>query len=156
MRRIKHHLSDTKGAPTYGGTFRSGFTLMELLIVIAIIGILVSVAVVSYGSAQKKSRDSRRISDMKAVQSAWEQYYADNSANYPATCTISTTYLPGGFPLDPKTGVAYSATSGWASCAATSYCFCAGLEGQTNATTDCSGASAPAGYTGLTCVGSLQ
>jgi len=57
---------------------RQGFTLLELLIVIAIIGILISIGVVSYGAAQKKSRDSRRMSDLKAVQAAFEQYSADN------------------------------------------------------------------------------
>lgn len=145
----------------------SGFTLIELLIVIAIIGILVSVSVVSYGSAQKKSRDSRRISDMKAVQSAWEQYYADNSANYPGTTTATTcatsmmttptTYLPNGLPVDPKSGTAYPQMyAGWSSCSSTSYCFCAGLEAQINTTTDCSGSAKPSDYTGLYCVGSLQ
>ncbi|MFZ5845374.1 MAG: prepilin-type N-terminal cleavage/methylation domain-containing protein [Patescibacteria group bacterium] len=103
-----------------------GFTLMELLIVIAIIGILIAVGTVSYSSAQKKSRDSRRMQDLKSVQNAWEQYYADNSGNYPSSCTISSTYLPLGFPTDPKTESAYAS-----SCSATSYCFCATLEGTT-------------------------
>ena len=73
---------------------RQGFTLMELLIVIAIIGILISISVASYGSAQKKARDARRHADLKAVQNAWEQYYADNNASYPATCAYSATPTP--------------------------------------------------------------
>lgn len=109
-----------------------GFTLMELLIVIAIIGILISLGVVSYSSAQKAGRDSRRRSDMKAIQNAWEQYYADNSGSYPATCNFATltTYLPGGIPADPKSGGTYSGT-----CTASSYCYCATIEsGSGNAT----------------------
>ncbi|MCX6794109.1 MAG: type II secretion system protein [Candidatus Gottesmanbacteria bacterium] len=146
-----------------------GFTLMELLIVIAIIGILVSVSVVSYSSAQKKGRDARRHTDLKAMQNAWEQYYADNNANYPATCGYSTTptpgvmsgtYLPGGMPFDPKSGATptpyLSINAGWSSCSATSYCFCAGLEGEANSKTDCTGNVAPTGYIGLDCVRSLQ
>lgn len=141
---------------------------MELLIVIAIIGILVSISVVSYSSAQKKSRDSRRVNDMKAVQNAWEQYYADNSANYPAGCAFSATpapgvmsgtYLPGGMPTDPQKGTTYvSIATGWGNCAPASYCFCAGLENANggNATTDCAGLAAPAGYSGLYCVKNLQ
>ena len=133
-----------------------GFTLMELLIVIAIIGILVSVSVASYGSAQKKGRDARRHTDLKAMQIAWEQYYADSNANYPSSCSVSTTYLPGGLPTDPKTGTAYTSTSGWSSCLIASYCFCAGLEGEANSKTDCAGGAAPSGYVGLNCVRNLQ
>lgn len=145
-----------------------GFTLMELLIVVAIIGILASIAMASYITAQKKGRDSRRINNLKEVQSAWEQYYADNNSTYPATCGFSVTptpgvmsgvYLPVGYPIDPKSGSPYpSMYAGWSSCTATSYCFCAGVEvaGSTNATTDCAGGTAPTGYSGLFCVHNLQ
>lgn len=101
-----------------------GFTLLELLIVIAIIGILVSVGVVSYAAAQKKSRDSKRRGDIKAIQSGYEQYYAENSSAYPSNCNLTSTYLPAGQPTDPKTGTGYGV-----SCNSTSYCFCALLEG---------------------------
>lgn len=135
---------------------RQGFTLMELLIVIAIIGILVSVSVASYGSAQKKGRDARRHGDMNTLRNAWEQYYADSNGNYPASCSVGTTYLPGGIPTDPKSNTAYTATSGWSSCDIASYCFCAGLEGEANNKTNCAGGAAPSGYVGLDCVRNLQ
>ena len=135
---------------------KNGFSLMELLIVIAIIGILVSVSAVSYSSAQKKGRDSRRHTDLKAMQNAWEQYYADTNANYPSSCSVSTTYLPSGLPVDPKTGTAYTDTIGWSSCTTTTYCFCAGLEGEVNSKTNCAGGAAPTGYVGLDCVRNLQ
>ncbi len=146
---------------------KRGFSLMELLIVIAIIAILVSVSVVSYSSAQKKGRDARRHTDLKALQNAWEQYYADNNANYPATCgysvtptpgVMSGTYLPGGMPYDPKSGPTPTPYTSIVTptCSTTSYCFCAGLEGETNSKTDCAGAAAPSGYIGLDCVRSLQ
>jgi type IV pilus assembly protein PilA len=102
-----------------------GFSLLELLIVIAIIGILVSVGVASYSQAQKKTRDSRRTSDMKAIQAAWEQYYSDNNGSYPASCTITAAYMPAGVPSDPKTSVSYATG---ATCTATTYCFCASIE----------------------------
>jgi prepilin-type N-terminal cleavage/methylation domain-containing protein len=145
---------------------KRGFTLMELLIVIAIIGILVSVSVASYSSAQKKGRDARRHTDLKAVQNAWEQYYADNNASYPSDpgCAYSANptpgvqmgpiYLPGGLPVDPKSGVV--PTPYQASCTSTTYCFCAKLEGETNIKPDCAGNLAPTGYPGLDCARNLQ
>jgi prepilin-type N-terminal cleavage/methylation domain-containing protein len=150
-----------------GTKHTNGFTLIELLIVIAIIGILISVAVVSFASVQRKSRDSRRVNDMKALQSAWEQYYADNNASYPDSCGYGATptpgvmsglYLPGGIPIDPKSGTPYPQMyAGWSGCAAAQYCFCAGVESATaaNVATDCSGVST-VGYAGLYCVRNLQ
>lgn len=61
-----------------------GFTLIELLVVIAIIGLLASTVFASLGSARGKARDARRLSDLKAVQTALELYYASNGA-YPST-----------------------------------------------------------------------
>jgi len=135
-----------------------GFTLMELLIVIAVIGILVSIATFAYTTAQKKTRDSRRQSDLKALQSGFEQYYADTANLYPATCSLSATYMPNGMPKDPKTGTAYTDTADWYSCSPSAYCVCAALEGVTNTTGDCTGdqGSLPAGYTGFYCVKNLQ
>jgi len=60
----------------------AGFTLIELLVVIAIIGLLSSVVLASLNSARKKSRDARRISDLKQIQTALEFYY-DTNGSYP-------------------------------------------------------------------------
>ncbi|MFH1790324.1 MAG: prepilin-type N-terminal cleavage/methylation domain-containing protein [bacterium] len=62
---------------------KRGFTLIELLVVIAIIGLLSTLAVVALGSARVKARDSKRLSDVKQVQTALELYYTDNN-EYPA------------------------------------------------------------------------
>ena len=59
-----------------------GFTLIELLVVIAIIGILSSVVLASLNSARTKSRDARRIADLRQIQAALEVYY-DNNGQYP-------------------------------------------------------------------------
>lgn len=61
---------------------KKGFTLIELLVVIAIIGLLSTLSVVALGSARAKSRDSKRLSDIKQVQTALELFYTDQG-NYP-------------------------------------------------------------------------
>ena len=52
-----------------------GFTLIEILVVIAIIGILSSVVLVSLGTARVKARDAKRKIDMQAIQTALYLYY---------------------------------------------------------------------------------
>ena len=65
---------------------RKGFTLIELLVVIAIIGVLSTLAVVALNSARQKSRDSKRVADVKQIQTALELYFADNNS-YPTEAT---------------------------------------------------------------------
>jgi len=57
---------------------KKSFTLVELLVVVAIISILASALMVGLGGARKKARDARRISDLRTVQSSLEVYYAQN------------------------------------------------------------------------------
>lgn len=64
--------------------YKKAFTLLEMLVVLGIIAIIVSVTVASYGVVQKKARDSKRKSDLKAVQNCMEQYYTTNSYKYQA------------------------------------------------------------------------
>ncbi|SRR3989344_2604779 len=106
-----------------------GFTLLELLVVIGIIGILVSIGSISYTSAQKRARDSRRRGDIEAVSKAMEQYNAENAGSYPAdtSCSGYESYLAGGAPTDPKTGVSYI-SDGDCDVAGSQFCVCALME----------------------------
>lgn len=67
---------------------RSGFTIVELLIVIVVIGILAALVIVTYNGIQQKARDSERKTDVKALQGQLEAYWATN-AKYP--CLVATT-----------------------------------------------------------------
>jgi prepilin-type N-terminal cleavage/methylation domain-containing protein len=111
--------------------WQKGFTLLELLVVISIIGILIGLGAVSYTTAQKKGRDSRRLGDMRAMSSVYEQYYSDpaNSYQYPTDCTAGpiAAYAPAGWPDDPKNSDPYVYSK---DCSASGYCFCAFMEGE--------------------------
>lgn len=67
-----------------------GFTLIELLVVIAIIGLLSTLAVVSLNNARQKSRDAKRVADIKQVQTALELYFNDHGG-YPTAVTQAGT-----------------------------------------------------------------
>ena len=118
-----------------------GFTLFELLVSISIIGIMTALASIAYSGAQKKARDSRRIQDIKLIQTAAEQYYSQNTYSYPTTYTDGAVWTPTSgttilenYPSDPK-GAAYGIYGCVAAfgCDATGYCVCALMENAANA-----------------------
>jgi prepilin-type N-terminal cleavage/methylation domain-containing protein len=111
---------------------QKGFSLLELLVVISIMGILITLGVVAFSTAQKKTRDSRRRADVKAMQDAFEQYMAATGTY--ETCNTMATYdagngaiMPGGLPTDPKNadGYVYNTTT---ACSISGYCICASME----------------------------
>ena len=75
--------------------FKRGFTLAEILIVIAIIGILASIALIGLGGSRVKARDAKRIAEVRQIQSGLELYF--NRCGFypgPTDCT-------GGFAAQP-------------------------------------------------------
>ncbi len=66
---------------------KRGFTLVELLVVVGVLGILASLALVSYTGAQKQGRDTQRKSDLKQYQTALEIFANKNSSLYPSRTT---------------------------------------------------------------------
>lgn len=123
---------------------KTGFTLIELLVVIAIIGLLSTLAIVALGTARLKSRDARRVADLKQIQTALELFMNDNGF-YPASTSIqlgdtnhaclnssgfgtagcSSPYMAT-IPKDPKNGYYFYTGSG------NTYNVSASLEGTIN------------------------
>lgn len=65
-----------------------GFTFIELMLVIAILGVLLTLVSGNFLSSLKKGRDAKRKADLEQIQRAVEIYYDDNRA-YPLTSSIN-------------------------------------------------------------------
>jgi prepilin-type N-terminal cleavage/methylation domain-containing protein len=113
---------------------QSGFTLIELMVAVAIIGVLMAAGLVSFSIVQKSARDSRRKADVRALATAAEEYYFSGNASYPTATANINTYFSGALPLDPKTKASYTY-----SLTASQFCICATLE---NAKGNATGAAA--------------
>lgn len=93
-----------------------GFTLLELLIVIVIIGILALLIIPNITSAPKKARDTQRKTDLRAIQKGLEEYFVSNNV-YPGTSgqadavlgalTAGTAPIMKTVPTDPKNSSPY-------------------------------------------------
>ncbi len=83
------------------------FTLVELLVVITILGILASIGLVAFTSAQMRGRDAARKSDLKQIASALELFYADYGQYPPDSAGVIL-----GCPYDPTKGTGSSCTWG--------------------------------------------
>lgn len=96
-----------------------GFTLIEMLVVIAIIGLLSSVVLVALGPSRNKAKDARIISDLNQVRSVMETIYNSSTGKYPdssvatanASIVLASTDITGSggksFNIIPTTGDTY-------------------------------------------------
>lgn len=102
--------------------FKRAFTLIEILVVIAVVGILLAIVFYGFGSAKSKARDAQRKADLQSLKTAIETSFAEpvdgvKSAKqyFVATTPIdasSLTWLIGkgyivSIPKDPLTGSSY-------------------------------------------------
>lgn len=68
---------------------KEGFTILELLVSLAIIGMLFAATIALIGGVKEKSRDSKRMSDVREISKALV-LYADNNDTFPIATTLVT------------------------------------------------------------------
>lgn len=103
--------------------YKLGFTLVELLVVVSLIGVLSTLVLANLNSARERARDAQRKSDLRNIQTALRLYYND-TGGYPTasggnivacsgTCTWgqpwingTVTYM-GTLPKDPLSSQYY-------------------------------------------------
>lgn len=108
---------------------QAGFTLVELLIVIAIMGILTMITVSQFQTAKRKANDVARKGDLNAVAKALQMYYADYGVMPDASDSVNggqikvgTNVIPWGGSFTDNSGYVYMKTlpienkDGWSYC----------------------------------------
>ncbi|HEY4512479.1 MAG TPA: prepilin-type N-terminal cleavage/methylation domain-containing protein [Candidatus Paceibacterota bacterium] len=88
-------------AKSYKLKAATGFTMIELLMTIAIIGIFSGVIFASLDKSRAKSRDAVRVGDLKSLSLAAERYFSEYF-EFPAGISDLDQYFTGGVPKDPK------------------------------------------------------
>jgi prepilin-type N-terminal cleavage/methylation domain-containing protein len=86
-----------------------GFTLIEIVLVLAIAGLIMVIVFLALSGAQKNRRDTQRKSDNARLMAQLEAYASNNSGAYPPAGGFPAAYLPSNFN-DPLSGGAYTVT----------------------------------------------
>lgn len=93
--------------------YRKGFTIIELLVVVAIIGILAAIILATLASPRDRANDASRLQAVKEIQKALQLYVANNGY-FPAgnetalSAALVPTYLPS-IPAPSGTTIQYQA-----------------------------------------------
>ena len=78
---------------------KKGFTLIELMIVVAIIGILAAIAIPRFAQMLEKSREGATKGNLAGIRSAVSIYYSEREGTWPGDLTTAfTSYL---YPIPP-------------------------------------------------------
>ncbi len=99
-----------------------GFSLIELMVVIAIIGILAGTVMLSLGRTRAKGRDTKRVSDMRSMGTAIESYF-NEYFGYPQDLETLQAHYVGPLPVAP---VPADSTCGQADSGPNTYTYAAG------------------------------
>ena len=98
-----------------------GFTLIEIVLVLAIAGLLLVIVFLAVSGAQKSRRDSQRKSDLSRIAAQLESYAGNNNGCYPGSAAVPgcaqaltianfwlSSYITGGNFMDPTSGTQYA------------------------------------------------
>ena len=85
---------------------RGGYSLVELMIVVAIIGILVALAVPSFQHSAVKAREAALKQNLQTIRTVLDQHYADKGVYPPSLETLVEAGYLRQVPVDPFTGTA--------------------------------------------------
>ncbi len=91
-----------------------GFTLIEIVLVLAIAGLLLVIVFLAVSGAQKSRRDTQRKNDVSRVAASLENYASNNNGAYPATPALFNAAFTVGGPYeltnakDPLSGAVYT------------------------------------------------
>lgn len=126
-----------------------GFTLVEMMVVLAIMGILTAMAVASFSAAGRSGRDAKRKADIESIKQALVLRRSD-VGSYPVGSTASvlptplSDYISNPFPADPFVGRPYTYVSD-----GSKFCVCGYLEnGGGNSTTAAASSTCSFGASG--------
>jgi type IV pilus assembly protein PilE len=101
---LNHNRSVTNDRPSFSRRrAESGFTLIELMIVVVVLGLLAAVAMPSFLESVRKSRRADAFTALSAVQQAQERWRSNNAA-YTAELTAAPTATPPGLGLPATSG----------------------------------------------------
>ncbi len=89
-----------------------GFTLVELLVVIVILGILAAVAVFAVGGISDKGKQSACKADVSSVETASEAYYAKNGSYAASIAALVTAKFLREAPSSTNYTITYTASDG--------------------------------------------
>jgi prepilin-type N-terminal cleavage/methylation domain-containing protein len=95
-------------------TSRAAFTLVEIMIVVAIIGLLAALAIPGFVKARKQSQGRRILNDARQMDAAIDQWALEKGKKDgdPINTTEAATYLKGAWPSTDLLGNAYDFSAG--------------------------------------------
>lgn len=105
---------DKSGSPNKHCRYLTGFTLVEIMIAVGIIGLLASIGIPNFTKAREATRRSTCTNNLRQIDSAKQQWAIVNNKATLATPTSAEVgeYMRGGFPSCPADDGAYTINNG--------------------------------------------